>query len=69
VIKFTVVILEEYLFYQLHTSVYPMFVSRLTPYVDQITGNHEDFDVTEQLLIRYSELVRYCRRYGNKMGQ
>jgi hypothetical protein len=42
----------------------------LTPCVDEITGEHWcEFDVIDELLLKYSALVRYRRKNGNIMGQ
>jgi hypothetical protein len=40
-IKLTVVSTEEYHCYQLHRVLSSILVSRLTPYVDEIVGDHE----------------------------
>jgi hypothetical protein len=40
VIKLTVVIMEGYLCYQLHTVLSNIFILRLTLYVCKITGDH-----------------------------
>jgi hypothetical protein len=39
-IKLTVVIIEGYHCYQLHTKLFPIF-SVLSPYVDEIIGDHQ----------------------------
>jgi hypothetical protein len=42
VTKLSVVIAEEYHCYQLHTKFYPIFFrSRLTPVVEEITGDYQ----------------------------
>jgi hypothetical protein len=40
-IELVVVIIEGYFCYQLHTESYPVFFSRITPYVGKITGDHQ----------------------------
>jgi hypothetical protein len=43
---------------------------RLSLYVDEITGiTSVGFDVTDQLLIRFSAFVRYWRKNGSTMRQ
>jgi hypothetical protein len=43
---------------------------KVTPYVDEIIEIiGEDFDVTDQLPIRYSVFVRYWRQSGSVMEQ
>jgi len=40
-----------------------MLVSRLTPYVDKIIGDHQfGYRYSDQLLIRYSAFIRYWRK-------
>jgi hypothetical protein len=47
-----------------------ILLSRFTPYVDEIIGIiSADFDVRDQLLIRYPVLVRYRGKVGSVMGQ
>jgi len=42
----------------------------LTPYVDALLGIiNVDFNITDQLLIRYSVSIRYWRKNGSIMGQ
>jgi hypothetical protein len=55
VVKLTIVILEGYHYYQLNTKFYPSFFSQCISV---------DFNVTVQLLIRYSMFVRYWRKMG-----
>jgi hypothetical protein len=43
---------------------------RITPYIDEIIGNHLcSFEVTDELLIRYSAFVGYWRKNRNIMVQ
>jgi hypothetical protein len=37
----TIVIILGYHYYQLHTKFYPTFSSRLSPYVNEIIGDHK----------------------------
>jgi hypothetical protein len=47
-----------------------IFLSRLSPYVDEIIGIISvGFDVTDQLLIRSLAFVKYWRRIGGTMRQ
>jgi sorting nexin-29 len=40
-----------------------ILLSRLSPYVDEIIGDHQcGFDVIDQLLIRFSAFIRYWRK-------
>jgi hypothetical protein len=49
-------------------SLLNILLSMLSPYIDEIIGNHQlGFDITDQLLIRFSAFFRYCRRNGNTM--
>jgi hypothetical protein len=51
--------------YKILTNI---LLSRLIPYVDEIIGDHQcDFDVINQLLIKYFAFVRYWRKNGNTM--
>jgi hypothetical protein len=43
---------------------------RLSPHIEEIIGEHRvGFDVTDQLLIRFSALARYWRKNGSTMSQ
>jgi hypothetical protein len=67
VIKLTVVIIRGYHCYQLHTKFYRnILLSRLSPYTDEITGDHQR---GFQLLIRSFAFVKYWRRNGSTMRQ
>ena len=45
-------------------------LSRLTPYAEEIIGDHQyDIDITGQLLIMYSVFIKYLRENGNTMKQ
>jgi hypothetical protein len=45
-----------------------ILLSRLSPY--KTIGNHQcGFDVTDQLLIRFSTFIRYWRKNGSTVGQ
>jgi hypothetical protein len=47
-----------------------ILLSRLVPYIDEIMGIISvGFDVTDQLLIRFSVYVRYWRKDGSTMRQ
>jgi hypothetical protein len=47
-----------------------ILLSRLTPYSEEITGDHQvDFETTGQLLTIYSTFIKYLRRNGNKIKQ
>jgi hypothetical protein len=66
--KLTVIIIVGYHRYQLHTKLYR--ISRLGPFIDEISGViRVGFDVTDQLLIRFSAFVRYWRKNGSAMRQ
>jgi hypothetical protein len=42
-----------------------ILLSRLSIYVDEIIGDHHvGFDITDQLLIRFSAFVSYWRKIG-----
>jgi hypothetical protein len=44
--------------------------SRLSPHIDEITGIiSEGFDVTDQLLIRFSAFARYWKRSASRVRQ
>jgi hypothetical protein len=44
-------------------AVVDILLSRLSPYIYEIIGDHRcGFDITDQLLIRFSAFVRYWRR-------
>jgi hypothetical protein len=46
--------------YKILSNILP---SGLTPYVDEITGNINVYiNIIDQLLIRYSAFVKYCRK-------
>jgi hypothetical protein len=62
--KLTIIIIVEYHCYQLHTKFYR--VSSSTKLLGMISVG---FDVTDQLLIRFSALVRYWRKNGSTMRQ
>jgi hypothetical protein len=43
-------------------------LSRLSPYIDEIIVDHQPgFDITDQLLIRFSACVRYRRKKCKKV--
>ena len=45
-------------------------LSRLTPYAEEIIGDHQcGFRATDQLLIMYTAFVIYLRKNGNTMKQ
>jgi hypothetical protein len=45
-----------------------ILLSRLTPNAEEINGDHQCvLDATGQLLIIYSEFVKYLRKNGNNM--
>jgi len=47
-----------------------ILLSRLTPYADEIIGDHQcGFRCSSQLLIIYSAFVKYLRKNGNTMKQ
>jgi len=47
-----------------------ILLSRLTPYAEEIPGNHQcGFQCTGQLLIIYSAFVKTSRKNGNTMKQ
>jgi len=71
VINNFVVIIETYLFCQIHLKkLSKILLSRLTPYAEEIIGDHQcDFDAIGQLLIIYSAFVRYFRKNGNTMKE
>jgi hypothetical protein len=53
--------------YKMLSNVLP---SRLSPYVDEIIGTFSvDFDITDQLLIRFSAFIRYWRKNWSTMRQ
>jgi hypothetical protein len=70
-IKLTVVIIEEYQCYQIHTKLYPISFSQSSPYIDEIIGVHQcGFRLTDQLLIRFFlAFVRYWRKSASTMRQ
>jgi hypothetical protein len=50
--------------------VFNILLSRLIPYADEITGNHQyAFDVIGQRLIKFSVFVRYWRKSWSIMAQ
>ena len=69
--KQTVVIMEAYQFCQLHTKFYPTSCHqgelRLQRKLSGIICVH--FNGTAELLIIYSELVKYLKKSGNTMKQ
>jgi hypothetical protein len=48
-----------------HSSI---FLSRLTSYTERLIMNM-DADIRVQLLIRYTAIVRHCRKNGNVLRQ
>ena len=51
-----------------HKILSNILLSRLTPYAEEITGDHQcGFDTTGQLLSIYSAFIKYSRKNGNKM--
>ena len=45
-------------------------LSKLTPYAEEIIGNHRvDFSVTDQLLIIYSAFVKHLKKNDNETWQ
>jgi hypothetical protein len=67
-IKMTVVITEEYHSYKTTNKILSnILLSRLTPYVDKISQDHQCGGLwLNQLLIRYSAFITYWR---NKIGK
>jgi len=47
-----------------------ILLSRLTPYAEEIIGDHKVyFETANQLLIIYSAFVKYLRKNGNTTKQ
>jgi hypothetical protein len=69
-IKVTIVITEECHLPATYKVLPNILVSRLTPYVDEIIGDHQcDFNIIDKLLIRCFAFVRYWRKNGSVMRQ
>jgi hypothetical protein len=69
-IKLNVVIMEEYHNYQQIKNLSNICPSRLIPHVDKITGIMAmGFNVTDQLLITFSGLIRYWGGNGSAIGK
>jgi hypothetical protein len=49
-----------------HKILSNILLLKLTPYTEEIIGNHQcGFDVTDQLLHTYSAFVKYLRKHWN----
>jgi len=57
--RLTTVIIEGYHCSQLHTEFHPC---------SSLNVINVDFQVTDQVLIRFSPFTRYCRRNDSKVG-
>jgi hypothetical protein len=63
VIKLTVVIIMGCPCYQLYTTFYPISFSRLNPYIDAVTEDHQwGFSCNRTATDRFSAFVRYWRK-------
>jgi hypothetical protein len=71
VIKWTVVIIEKYYCYGLHTKFYQAFFSQSSLEMKKkLCGIiFVNFDIIDELLIRYYACVRYQRKIGSAMGE
>jgi hypothetical protein len=70
VIKLTVIVIEGYHCYQLHTKFIQYPCLKVNSVADESIGDHQcGFLITDQLLIRYSVFVRYWRKSASIMRQ
>ena len=52
-----------------HIILSNILLSWLTPYAEEIIGDHVNFDAAGQLLIIYSAFINYLRQNGNTVNQ
>jgi hypothetical protein len=71
VIKLTVIIIVRYHFSQRHRKSYQISSSHgyVRTYMKLLEIISVGFEITDQLLIRFSAFVRYWRKNENKMRQ
>jgi hypothetical protein len=65
-IKLTVIFIVVYQCYQLHTKFYQISIlhGQVHTYIKSLGTINVDFDITDQLLIRFSAFARHWKRSG-----
>jgi hypothetical protein len=70
VTKLTVIIIDRYHCYQLHSKILSTILLKVKSIFRQnYWGSSVWIDVTDQLLIRFSAFVTYWRKHGSTMRQ